>query len=206
MEVVLDQVGKRYGYEWIFKNVQIQFSSNNIYGLKGPNGSGKSTLLRILSGHLSPSEGKVLFSNDGVSISISDIYQEISYTGPYIDLINQFTLKEIIDFHFKFKTCELSNTDEIIDLLELGKAANKQLGHFSSGMKQRVKLGLCLLSKTKIALIDEPGTNLDEAGVAWYQELLKRYSKEKLVIVASNEEKDYAQAFKVIDVMSWKRN
>jgi len=204
MEILLDKIGKRYGYEWIFKNVQLNFAANNIYGLKGPNGSGKSTLLRILSGHLSPSEGKITFKQEQKILSISDVYKHVSYTGPYIDLINQFTLKESIDFHFKFKSCELNSINEVITRMDLEKAKDKQLAFFSSGMKQRVKLGLSLLSKTEVLLIDEPSTNLDKNGIAWYQEMLSKYSKNKLIIVASNEEGDYQQASEVLDIMDYK--
>lgn len=204
MDIILENLGKRYGYDWIFKNIKLNFSSDNIYAVQGPNGSGKSTLLKILSGHLSPSEGSIIFSSDNSPISVNDIYKFISFSGPYIELINRFTLKELINFHFKFKPSQISTTQEIIQILELERAAEKQLDYFSSGMRQRVKLGLAILSETPILLLDEPGTNLDQNGLKWYQELLRNYSKNKLVVIASNEAGDFEQAKERINIMDFK--
>ena len=67
MFIKLENVGKRYRYEWIFKNVNEHFESGNAYAILGPNGVGKSTLMKILSGYLSPSKGKILFTEKEIS-------------------------------------------------------------------------------------------------------------------------------------------
>jgi len=205
MEISLDQISKRFGYEWIFKNVNLDLTSNNIYGLKGPNGSGKSTLMQILSGHLSPSEGTITFSQNNNDIQRADIYKSISYSGPYIDLINQFTLNEMLDFHFKFKESLLDSKKEMIRTMQMEKSKDKQLAFYSSGMRQRVKLALSLFSRTPILLLDEPSTNLDQKGIDWYQEMLERFSNDRLIIVASNEARDYKQAESVFNIEDYKK-
>lgn len=205
MEISLNQIGKRFGYEWIFKNVNLELSANNIYGLKGPNGSGKSTLMQVFSGHLSPSEGKIKYSNKNAEISRADIYKYISFSGPYIDIINQFTLREVLSFHFKFKESLLGSEKEMIQAMQLEKAKDKQLAFYSSGMRQRVKLALSLFSNTPILLMDEPSTNLDQKGINWYQEMLEKFSKNRLVMVASNEARDYQQAKSIFNIEDYKK-
>ncbi len=205
MRIELNNVSKRFGYDWIFRNINLSLSSGNIYGLKGPNGSGKSTLMQIFSGHLSPSDGKIEFFNNDQLINISSVYKEVSFAGPYIDLIHQYTLTEILDFHFKFKKSLVANKEEMIQLIGLQKAKDKQLVFYSSGMRQRVKLALALFSDTKILLLDEPSTNLDAEGILWYQNMLERFAVNRLTMVASNETRDYKQATELFDIMDYKQ-
>jgi ABC-type multidrug transport system ATPase subunit len=109
-------------------------------------------------------------------------------------LIEEFTLKEIIDFHIRFKPLATSlKSKDLIDILALNKSADKEIRYFSSGMKQRVKLALAICSDSPILLLDEPTTNLDAQGVKWYQDLVANFTKNntRTVIVASNIEHDY---------------
>ena len=193
-QIMLEGVGKRFRYEWIFRNIFKTFDSGNIYALLGSNGSGKSTLMKILSGHLSPSEGKISFYVTDKQQDEDSIYKHISYAAPYVELIEELTLTEMIQFHIKFKP--LSNSLKINDLIEIlgfEKSKNKEIRYFSSGMKQRLKLALAICSDSPILLLDEPTTNLDAQGVAWYRQLISRFTEggNRLTIVASNIEHDY---------------
>ena len=158
----------------------------------GPNGSGKSTLLKILSGHLTPSQGKLLpFLNDTL-IPLDQLYKYISFAAPYMDLIEEFTLEESIEFHAQFKPFRNKmKVRDFMEILKLQKSANKPLKFFSSGMKQRVKLGLALFSDVPLVLLDEPTTNLDVEGADWYSEGINSLPKNTLLIVASNTPSDY---------------
>ena len=209
MVIELNNVGKRFRYEWIFKNVTQTFIPGTAYALLGPNGSGKSTFMKVLSGHLSPSVGTVSFSGkDHKTIEPDKLYQHISYAAPYIDLIEEMTLAEIIAYYFKFKTLRKGLThNDLIEILGLQKSINKEIRFFSSGMKQRLKLALAICADTPLLLLDEPTTNLDAQGVAWYQQLIAQNTclpdrqaeftspigmgVNRLVIVASNIEHDY---------------
>ena len=103
MEVSFHNVAKRYRYEWIFRDIDFTFQNGKKYAILGPNGSGKSTLLKVLSGHLTPSKGKVNFSAGEKKIDIDEVYLHTSYAAPYIELIEEFTLLEALNFHKKFK-------------------------------------------------------------------------------------------------------
>ncbi|MCC6724863.1 MAG: ABC transporter ATP-binding protein [Saprospiraceae bacterium] len=205
MQIKLEQVSKRYRYEWIFKGVDYQFVAGSRTAITGPNGSGKSTLMKVLSGHLSPTKGQAEFIAEGEKIGADDVYQQVAYAAPYIELIEEFTLAEAIDFHQKFKPL-LSGirTEEVLDLLAFPKAKDKQVRHFSSGMKQRLKLALAACSASSLLLLDEPTTNLDAQGVDWYLALMERFIGDKTVVVASNMPVDYGFCSELIDILKYK--
>ncbi|HKK75303.1 MAG TPA: ABC transporter ATP-binding protein [Saprospiraceae bacterium] len=206
MKVQLSQVGKRFKYEWIFRGVDAEFQSGNSYAIQGPNGSGKSTLLKILSGHLSPSKGKISFYQDGQPIEINQVYQSISYAAPYIDLIEDFTLREAIHFHQKFKPLlDGLSTQDLIQILAFEKSVHKAVKYFSSGMKQRLKLVLALCSRATIVLLDEPGTNLDSQGIEWYRGLIERFHQERLLIIASNVPADFDFCDQQLNILDYKK-
>ena len=194
MHIQLTNIGKRYNYEWIFKGIHAEFSPENNYAILGSNGSGKSTLLQVIAGNFIPSEGEIKYTHENKIIAPEDIYQQVSIATPYLDLFEEFTLRESIAFQSKFKPfMDGLDINQIITLMQLEKAKDKQLRHFSSGMKQRVRLALAVLSNTPLLLLDEPTSNLDKNAIAWYQQLIHTYSKNRLIIVASNQlEYEYA--------------
>ena len=103
MTIQLQNIGKRYRLEWIFRGIHNGFQAGERWAILGPNGSGKSTLLKVLSGHLTPSKGEVSFEDHGVVIKEEAVYKKISYAAPYIELIEEFTLEEMLRFHSKLK-------------------------------------------------------------------------------------------------------
>lgn len=206
MDLVLNDLGKRFRFEWIFRHINYEFKAGGKYAILGPNGSGKSTLMKILSGHLTPSKGKINFKKSGKNLIIDKVYPHISYAAPYIDLIEELTLEEAIKFHLRFKPMlQDLKTDALIDLLNFSSSRKKEIRFFSSGMKQRLKLVLAICSNTELLLLDEPTTNLDQQGFEWYQNLIDQYAKNRLVIVASNVEMDYRFCDASLDIREYKK-
>ncbi|UKT63507.1 ABC transporter ATP-binding protein [Pedobacter mucosus] len=204
MKISLNKAGRRFNKEWVFRNLTAEFISGNSYAILGPNGSGKSTLLSVLNGSLIPSEGALSYADDK-EIAVEDIYQYISFAAPYLELIETFSLTEIIDFHFKFKKFhEGLNASKLIEILDLKKSANKEIKYFSSGMKQRTKLALACCADTPILFLDEPTSNLDVQGIKWYQELIEKYTKNRLTIVGSNQIQEYEFCDQVIQIADYK--
>ncbi len=193
MKISLDQVSKRFQRHRIFKDVSHIFVSPGAYALLGPNGSGKSTLLRIIAGMQSPSAGIVRYEQDnGTEIKTADIFNYVSFCAPGQELVEEFTLREFMDFHFSFKKPLPGHTPSgIIELSGLSAAADKPIYDYSSGMKQRVKLLQAIFSDTPILMLDEPCSNLDEKGVNQYREWMDRYAAGRLVFVASNDIREY---------------
>jgi ABC-type multidrug transport system ATPase subunit len=205
MQITFRQAGKRYRYEWILKGIDYRFEGGRSYAVKGPNGSGKSTFLKLLSGHLSPSKGEVIFMADDGKIPADEVYRSVGFAAPYIDLIDELTLREALVFHQKFKPLlQGLRPADVIDLLAFSRAQDKQIRHFSSGMKQRLKLALALCSDTPVLLLDEPTTNLDKQGTDWYLGLVERFAKGRLTVVASNVEVDYVFCEEAIDILNYK--
>ncbi len=205
MKIRIAQAGRRFNKEWIFRNFDYEFESKQSYAILGINGSGKSTLLQVIAGSLTLSEGKIYYL-DGIDKPIEDdqIYKYLSFAAPYLNLIEEFTLQEIIEFHFKFKINLLSSYNEIIDLLDMKKNQYKTLKNFSSGMKQRVKLALAFCTHTPILLLDEPTSNLDEQGINWYLKMIDNYSKNRLTIICSNQLHEYSFCDKKIQLIDYK--
>jgi ABC-type multidrug transport system ATPase subunit len=205
MKINLTKLGKRYNRDWIFRNLNFQFDDGNHYAITGPNGSGKSTLLQIISGSAIFNEGNISYFENEKSLSSENIFKKISFAAPYLDTIEEMTLTEFFSFHDKMKGwIPTVDTKEIIFLSSLENAAHKQIRYFSSGMKQRVKLAQAIFSNTPIVLLDEPLTNLDEEGVSLYHHLIEKHCKNRLLIISSNDKKEYSFCDKIIDVRDYK--
>lgn len=205
MRIKLTNLGKRYNREWIFRNLNFQFDFDKHYAITGPNGSGKSTLLQVISGSAIYNEGSINYQELDKSIVPEKIFQKLSFAAPYLDLVEEMTLNEFFSFHHKMKGwLPALDTRQIIFLLRLEKSAHKQIRYFSSGMKQRAKLAQAIFSDVPVVLLDEPLTNLDDDGILLYHSLIKDYCNNRLVIISSNDKKEYSFCDEVIDMREYK--
>jgi ABC-type multidrug transport system ATPase subunit len=205
MEIILENIGRRFNQEWIFRSLNYRFERGQAYAILGANGSGKSTLLQVLAGSLSASEGSLTYQSGETKIESDDFYEHISIAAPYLDLIEEFSLAEMIDFHFQFKDFLPGfDSKEIIRILDLKKVENKSIRYFSSGMKQRCKLALAVFTNTPVLLLDEPTANLDKQGIEWYQHLVANYTKERLLIICSNQEEEYKCCTQQLQISDYK--
>lgn len=248
IQIQLEQAGKRYNRDWIFRKLSYTFYQGNAYAIIGSNGSGKSTLLQAIAGSTNISEGKLFYwedrrekiedgrqkiddrgqriedrsqkieerremtderttqpqiSNSKSAISSDSIYQYLSIAAPYLELIEEMTAVEFLQFHASFKPLSIS-VQEIIQVIGLEKAAHKQIRYYSSGMKQRVKLAQAIFSVTPIVLLDEPCTNLDKPGYQLYHQLIENYCSNKLIIVSSNDENEMDFCRHKINLLDYK--
>lgn len=206
MRIELEGIGRRYNRDWIFKDISASFERGNSYALLGPNGSGKSTLMKVIAGSLTPSEGAIRYILNEEIISEEKIYSYVSYAAPYIELIEEFTLREIIEFHFRFKKILLEFDEmDLRSTLGLEASLDKQFKYFSSGMKQRVKLCLACFTDSPVLLLDEPMSNLDIQGENWCLDLIRKtVNKDRVMIIASNQEKEYAICDVQLNVLDYK--
>lgn len=199
--ITLENCGKRFNRNWIFKELNRTFTSGTSYAILGANGSGKSTLLQCMAGYMAISKGKVLFSDNNQPVEEDHKYRYISLASPFLELIEEFTLRETVDFHFRMKKrAFISHPKEIIEITGLQASADKQLKFFSSGMKQRVKIALAVFSDTPVLMLDEPCTNFDAKGIDWYHQVIENHTQNRLVIVASNQPNEYSFCKEVISM------
>lgn len=197
MELVLKDIGRRFGREWIFRHLDATIPAGSHLLIVGHNGSGKSTLLQIIAGFLTPSEGEVHRRDQDEHTN-----EAFPVAAPYMEVFEELTLKEAIEFHKRFRKFKNNlSCDEVMKILELTPHAGKQVRNFSSGMRQRLRLGLAILTEAPVICLDEPTSNLDRGAVKWYRQLLQEYAGERTVIVSSNhQEDDYLKADMTIDV------
>jgi ABC-type multidrug transport system ATPase subunit len=206
MEIRLEGIGKKFRNEWIFRNVSLELGSGESCAILGRNGSGKSTLLQIISGAAHPTSGNVTYRAGGNEIPVTQVFRKLAMVAPYLEIIEDFTLSEMLDFHFAFKSpLPGISKERIREVLALNTTSTKPIRQYSSGMKQRVKLALALFSDVPLLLLDEPTMNLDSSGVEWYLTLVKEYTRDRTLIICSNQH-DLESAFagKILRIENYK--
>jgi len=167
VKIEATKLRKRFGLHWIVHDFSYDFGSGSHSAILGPNGSGKSTLLKLLSGQLLPSDGDIGFSVSGKVISESNLYQEISLCGPYVELIEELTGEEAAKLHAQLRGFRQNlSSEDLWERVGWTKRIRKQtIASYSSGMKQRMRLLLALATESSALFLDEPTSNLDTEGV-----------------------------------------
>ncbi len=192
LDIVLEDISKRYGYQTILSKVDLKIAHADRIGISGRNGSGKSTLLKIISSYLSPSLGKIKYIKDGVNAKSKDIAQNIGFSAPYVKVTQEMSLDEVFNFQAKFKPFYNDiGYKPFLELIELENPKNKEIRMFSSGMQQKVNLGLTILAESDVLLLDEPTSYLDDEAKDWFHNILDLYSQNRTVIIASNDKSDF---------------
>ncbi len=205
MRINCADAGKRFNREWIFRHVNYEFSPGEWYAVTGPNGSGKSTLLQVLAGAVTTSEGSVTYRYPETPVESERVFTLISLAAPYLGVIEEMTLLEFLQFHQTFKPFMPGLLpQDIISRIGLEKAAHKQIRYYSSGMKQRVKLAQAIFSHTPCLLLDEPCSNLDQAGIDLYNQLIREFCSNRLLIICSNDEQEYSFCEKRLSMLEFK--
>ncbi|MEK6547357.1 MAG: ABC transporter ATP-binding protein [Bacteroidota bacterium] len=183
MKIIATGIHKKFRQEWVFKSLNYTFESGNSYAIVGPNGAGKSTLLKTLAQYSLPNKGSVEFEG-----TTEDVHQQISFAAPYSELIEEFTLPELLNFLIQIKFLDARwNFPTFSSFIDLYPSEFKFIKNFSSGMRQKVKLGVALASDRPILCLDEPTSNLDESAKNWFYQVLEG-QRHKLILIASNEQ------------------
>jgi ABC-type multidrug transport system ATPase subunit len=206
LTISVNNLSKRFNREWIFRDLTYQFLPGNTYAITGPNGSGKSTLLQVIWGQVPQSAGSINYSNGSAQIPIEECFRYLSIATPYMDLIEEFTLIEMIEFHFKLKKIRPGfSSGKILETLYMQEARDKPLGNFSSGMKQRAKLALAMYTDSQAFFFDEPGTNLDQRAMEWYTNQLALLPRDAIIFIASNDAREYPGSSNVLKITDYKK-
>lgn len=205
MTVKLSSAGKRFNRDWIFRNTSYTFFAGQSYAITGSNGSGKSTLLQAIGGSLGISEGKIEWEVNNKNLNPDAVFKHLTIAAPYLEVIEEMTATEFLQFHQQFKNLiPTVPIKQILAIIGLEKAANKQIRYYSSGMKQRIKLAQAIFSDVPLLLLDEPCSNLDIAGFDLYNKLIHDYAGNKTIIVSSNDINEYSFCKNVIRISDYK--
>ena len=188
----IDRVSKTYGSRQVLRSVSADLAGGDTLVVTGRNGAGKSTLLRIVAGLLRPSQGQVRYWRQGAPILPEERQQVIGFAGPDIHLYRELSAHEHIRLLARLRDLTHGDADEAALLAQVGLEGrgNEPLSTFSSGMLQRLRLALALMHQPEVLLLDEPTTNLDEAGVVLLGELVKETARDGIVIIATNDPRD----------------
>lgn len=172
MQLIAENIGKRFNRDWVFNQINLTIQDKSFVAITGTNGSGKSTLLQILASLTVPTTGTVSYFYNGNNISAENAALQSSFVGPYQELIEEMTLNEFLQFHFSLRKGDYNTSEEFMKFIGIEKAKHKEIRYFSSGMKQRVKLGIAFTTHSPLIFLDEPTSYLDQNGISWYQNLL----------------------------------
>jgi heme exporter protein A len=188
----LHQVGKRYGRLRVFRGVEAEVSSGEVLIVAGHNGSGKSTLLRIIAGLVRPTNGQVHVLEDGRQLSFEERRRCIGLVAVDVALYGELTAHENLSFFARVRGLRIAPSagDALLEEVGLAGRGDDLVQTYSSGMRQRLKYACSLLHEPPLLLLDEPGSNLDEAGTAMVQRLIDRQRARGLVVLATNDPRE----------------
>ena len=188
MDLSIQKLNKSFNQKLIFTNLSFDVGTGSRFAITGSNGAGKSTLLKIISGAALPSSGVIHYHIKGKKITEDKLYRHVHFVAPYNTVIEELSLREIFALHQRLGLLtSFSKFSSWLEKLDYPFNPDQQVKMFSSGMKQRIKLGLSLLDDRSLILLDEPGSNLDAQGKSWLQHLIHQLADFQTLIIASND-------------------
>lgn len=182
------QLAKSFGTNKVFSDVSFEHRTNTL-GIAGSNGSGKSTFLKCLGRLIRPSSGTIEWEKDDQSLTREHFQRIAGYAAPYINLYDELSCRENLSFltDIRHETNSENAIDKWLRKVGLEDRSEQPFGKLSTGQQQRLRLAAALFHDPDILLLDEPGSNLDEAGRALIAEIADQFkSSQKMLIIASN--------------------
>ena len=204
MELKLSGITKSYTMCKKRKNALEDFSltmTEGVYGLLGPNGAGKSTLINIITGIISRDSGSIAFDDNGNS----DFVSHLGFMPQGMDFYRNFTAKDYIKYIMALKKFSTDNDNEyaldILTRVNLRNDADKKIGAFSGGMKQRLGIAQAIVGNPKILIFDEPTAGLDAKERIRFRNVISSLAADKIVILATHIVTDIAYIAKTVVLM-----
>jgi heme exporter protein A len=186
--IVARDIYKSFGRTALLRKINVSLTTGESLAVTGPNGSGKSTLLMILAGLQKPNRGSVTLAASA-EIHHDDWPAHIGYTGPLVNPYDELTGVENIMFA---GTGAGARMDALLQRFNLADHRDKKTRHYSSGMKQRLKIILSVINDPPVLMLDEPGTNLDADGKEILRSYIDSVRSNKLIIIATNDPDEQA--------------
>ena len=202
MELIADKIVKRFGHFLVLKNVSFKVGSGSSIAITGPNGSGKTTLVKILCNLMAPTRGQVIYQNNHKTIEREHIFRFIGLVGPYLQLYQELSARENIDFFARMRNLKnySSRVAQLMEVFNLTGREKDAVKTYSSGMQQRLKYVCALLHEPEVLFVDEPRSNLDQKGIAAVYHILQEQKKDKILVISTNDQEDLALADQIIKV------
>ncbi|WP_019555093.1 ABC transporter ATP-binding protein [Propionispira raffinosivorans] len=200
IDIAFTNIHKTFPSLSLYQGLTGKISAGVCTCIVGKNGSGKSTLLKILSGIIKPSAGVVAYMDAKRKLAMEDFRHHAGFLTPDMQFYDMMTAKENLYFFAAMSGIELSDS-ELVELLAYVQLAGTlgAIKNFSTGMKQRLKIALLVASKKEVWFLDEPSSNLDEAGRALVKKILfNARSQNRTILLATNDSVEVGYADDVI--------
>jgi heme exporter protein A len=200
--VDIKNLSKAYGYRKLFTGLNITVPDKSVFVVMGHNGAGKTTLLRIVCGLVPPTSGRVETVLGGRVMSASERRAALGLVSPDLELYAELTALENLEFFAGVRGIPFNRekAKELLDSVGLKGRGHDYAGTYSSGMKQRLKFAYALLHGPRILVLDEPTSNLDEAGIAMVDGVIRRQREKGIVIMATNEPREVSYADQTVSL------
>ena len=183
--IELRDLTKRFGGLVAVDHLSFEVESGQVVGFLGPNGAGKTTTLRMLLGLATPTEGSATINGS----RYQELDQPLHTVGAVLDASEAHpgrTARNHLRIQAMLGEVSPSRIDEMLDLVDLTSAADRRVGEFSLGMRQRLGLATALLTEPEILILDEPANGLDPEGVHWLRQLLRNLAAEGRTVLVSS--------------------
>lgn len=190
VELNLDGVGFRYGKGTAALEGVSFRQGAGVLGLLGPNGAGKSTLMRILATLTRATSGRVLWNGDDIARNPAALRAELGYLPQEFGVYPALSAREFLNYLAAVKGLPSAITDERVEeclaAVGLSQAADRRLGDFSGGMRQRVGIAQALLNRPRLLIADEPTVGLDPEERLRFRQILAELARDRLVILSTH--------------------
>ena len=190
----IENINHSYGDINALKDINLDVSEGELFGLIGPDGAGKTTLFRILTTLLIPTEGRAFVSGHDVVSDFREIRRIVGYMPGKFSLYQDLTVRENLEFFATiFNTTISENIDLIEDIyIQLQPFDKRRAGALSGGMKQKLALCCALIHRPKVLFLDEPTTGVDAVSRKEFWDMLKRLKAKGITIFVSTPYMDEA--------------
>lgn len=187
--IVLETKGlkKKYGKSTVIDNFSFKVEKGHICGLIGPNGAGKTTIMKMMAGLTKPNDGSLELFGTGKDLDRNRRRISFLIENPMLDInMSAYKNMEYIKYLKGIPTSE--KIDDVLEFVGLGDAKDKKVKKFSLGMRQRLAIGMAILSKPEILVLDEPVNGLDPEGIVDVRKMIKRlvHEEEVTVLISSH--------------------
>ena len=175
----IKDVKKKLSKRDIIKGISFSVKEGQIFGFLGPNGAGKTTTIRMITGLIAPDSGSILICGHDIK---TDKVRALKNVGAVVENSELYTYLsgwENIMQCARIRKIPIERTKEVVKLVGLEGRIKDKVKKYSLGMKQRLGLGIALLSNPKLLVLDEPTNGLDPTGIMEFRSILKRIAKEE---------------------------